>query len=127
MTMPVLVQRLAERWHISRNEDELVQDYVRLLRRDNVRLRRQKFLLKVGRLTPSGWYVLKRVVQVSLLAGMVGVVVLLFQYESGQIQIRQARRERAARSVVPAVQASLREKRERAARASELRGARIGR
>lgn len=122
MTVPLAVHRLAARWHVNRSEDELVKDYIQLLRNDNKTLREARFALRAG-FTPSGWYVLRRVLGGAVLAGIIGFLVLFFQYASAESQALRARSERAARSAAPAVQAAMKEKRELAARATELRDA----
>ena len=51
---------------IRKTEDYVVQDYVSLLLRDNAALRKQRSVLNYRWLTPSGRYVMRRMLWVAL-------------------------------------------------------------
>lgn len=128
MTIALTIHRLAARWHATRSEDYLVQDYVRTLQADNETLRAAEIALEAGRLTPSGWYVLRRLLGVTVLAGIIVAVPLVWQYgaedrEKQQMQVVANRQREAREAQAPATQAASKERRERAARASAERHA----
>ena len=90
MMMPRAGQRLAARWHVMRHEDPLVQDYVRILIEDNKRLRETRNFVRPPAFTPSGWYVLRRVVDVAVVVAMLAAGVVWYQFTDNGQEFRRA-------------------------------------
>ena len=96
MRMPQLVRRVIAARHVERHEDWLVQDYLRLLRKDSEKLREELEGMKPVGFSPGGRYVFGR-----LVAGVLLVVFLVaggvwWRYSGTGAAFREGFREGAA-------------------------------
>lgn len=121
MTLLQPIRNVVARWHAGKGRDYLVLDYLELLDRDLSQLRATRRAALAG-LTPSGWYVLRRVVGVAVLTVLLAVVVGGGVWTVRVVQEIRGERERAKLAVIPPeVLAKMQDKRERAARETQAR------
>ena len=93
MTFPRFVRHVVASRHVEKHEDWLVQDYLHLLRSDNARLQEELRALKPEGFTPSGRYVVARLLPALLFACALVAGAVWWKYSDNAAAMRKGFQE----------------------------------